>query len=108
MAEQEGVQINAQWMLDPTVVPVFANQIFVQQGAPTSTGAANDVYLNLGHLNPPLFPSEITDEVRQQFEGTLLPVVPVARVVMSRERVVDLHAALGDYLAKTAEAETES
>lgn len=100
------ITVNAVWALDPAVVPAFANQCLVQLGVPplSGKGEQDGIYLTFGHLNPPAFPG--TPEEAQAAANTqMLPVIPVARVVMTRARVTALHAALGELLDATAGSE---
>lgn len=99
MTDRAEIQVQAQWALDPSIQSAAANQIMIQDGIPGDDGTASEAYLTFGHVNPPIMdgPPEGTD--------IFLPIFPVARLILSRDRIKQLHALLGTHLANTAPAE---
>ncbi|TFD47559.1 hypothetical protein E3T46_17335 [Cryobacterium sp. Hh11] len=102
MPPQVQFQIQAQWVLDPLSVPAVVNQMLIQEGPPVENGMTPDgTYLTFGHLNPPISMEPQPDPGPDAFANTILPVVPVSRFFVSRERLKSFHATLGRYLEAT-------
>lgn len=103
MAALGQIQIQATWMLDPTSLPALANQLLIQPGLPADGRTSDGFYVYLGHISPPAFPTPAaaaaaaTSPVSQ-------PVVPVASVFVSRDRLRAFHRAIGEALEKDAAA----
>ena len=100
--QQTEFQIQAQWILDPMVVPAAVNQMLIQDGPPVDDGRSPDgTYLTFGHLNPPVAMEPLLGSDGNPFPNAILPVVPVSRFLVSRERLKSFHATLGRYLEAT-------
>jgi hypothetical protein len=102
MAAIGQVQIQASWVLDPGIVPTAANQILIQPGLPAGQSPADGFYLYLGHISPPAFPTEEAALFSAQ-QGAVHPVIPVARVYVSRDRLEAFHEAIGQALSRPVE-----
>jgi len=97
-ASAEQITVQAQWILDPSDLPATANQILVQPSAPLASGKSDGAYVTVGHLNPPMVggaPGPISPEMAA---GIVFPVVPVARFLVSRERLADFRDALTAFI----------
>lgn len=107
MTDESGIQFSTQWLWDPTSPAQPVNQLLVQSDVPLQTGAPGElVYLTFGQINPPLILGDVNDpEVQALHNGTILPVVPVNRLLASRERVIEFAATLTSWLAQTEEME---
>jgi len=87
------ISVRAQWLLDPTDIPVPANQCLVQI-------AGQSAYVNFGHINPPTVDEpDVTEFTQEMVEGRTFPVVPVARVQMPLSMLLDLRAKIDSALA---------
>ncbi|MFF2271554.1 hypothetical protein ACFVTX_04735 [Agromyces sp. NPDC058136] len=95
-------QVQAQWVIDPMVVPAPANQFLVQASG-DETGASAEVVLNFGYFSPPLvnLPGASQAEIEQAMASSIFPVPAVARVTMSRGRLIELHTKISEILAAT-------
>lgn len=95
-------QVQAQWVIDPMAVPVSANQFLVQASGDES-GATTEVVLNFGYFNPPLvnMPGATQEQLEAAIAASVFPVPAVARVTMSRGRLVELHTKITEILAAT-------
>jgi hypothetical protein len=102
MDEPQAFQIQAQWMLDPTSLPATANQMLIQTGAPVDGISIFDgVYLSFGHLNPPIMEEPKSQEEYAAASQMVFPVVPVARLFVSRDRLQQFSDVLANFLANT-------
>lgn len=104
-ASAEQVTIQAQWILNPADLPATANQILLQPSAPLASGKVDGAYVTIGHLNPPMVngtPGQLTTELAA---STIFPVTPVARFLVSRERLVDFRDAITTYIETMDSAE---
>jgi len=104
-ASAEQVTIQAQWVLNPADVPPTANQILLQPSAPLASGKVDGAYVTIGHLNPPMVngaPGQLTTEMAS---STVFPVTPVARFLVSRERLADFRDAITTYIETMDRAE---
>jgi hypothetical protein len=97
MAAIDQLQVQAQWDLDPRQIAVLANQILIQPGLSVGPSQSDGFYLVLGHISPPAFPSAEAAEAARS-GGAVLPVVPVARVFVTQERLQDFHRIIGEAL----------
>jgi len=97
-ASAEQITVQAQWVLNPNDLPATANQILVQPSAPLASGKSDGAYVTVGHLNPPMvngMPGPITPDMTADM---VFPVVPVARFLVSRERLADFRDALTAFI----------
>jgi len=102
MATTFGGEIKAQWVVDPTSVPAPVNQFLVQLGSDLSN-EPNEVVLTLGYLNPPLVNVDGSqEEITAAMAASVFPVLPAARVTMSRNRLIELHSKITEVLAATS------
>jgi hypothetical protein len=107
MAEGE-FQIQAQWVIDPGSIPVTVNQILLQSSVPTaSTGRPDGVYVTFGHLNPPMIMDPTDPEQIAAASRGVYPVTSVARVYVSRERLVSFRDAIDSFLNTMPESTAE-
>lgn len=98
--EPREMNVNASWILDPTVQSAVVNQMFLQFDNPASPASArpDGVYLTFGHVNPPVFNLPAGENPSQEMVASLvLPVTPSARIYLSIER---LRAFIDDIDAK--------
>jgi hypothetical protein len=93
------LQIQARWSLDPASMPVFANQVLVQAGPPAN-GRLDSIYLTFGHINPPFVDTaQIGVGLSQEdVAGVVFPVLPVARVALTLEKLLEMRAAIDNFL----------
>lgn len=92
------ITVQAQWILNPSDLPATANQILIQPSAPLASGKTDGAYVTVGHLNPPMVdgtPGPINPEMAADM---VFPVVPVARFLVSRERLADFRDALTAFI----------
>jgi hypothetical protein len=91
---EEPVFMRVAWP-DWAKTPVsFANQFVIQNNGP-------EVYLTIGQLAPPPLIGS-PEEMRAQAEAMeFVPVVPIARLVLTLEGAEQLHGALGQHIANT-------
>jgi len=97
------MNLRAKWILNPEDQPQFANLLMPQVGIPgMMTGVPETAYLNFGHMNPVIFdldPGQIPSAT--QVAEHVAPVMPVARVAMSidklREFSFQIQQMLADY-----------
>lgn len=82
---------------------MHVNQTLVQLG----NGSA---YLLVGHLNPPLVEATGggTELTQEMVEGKIFPIVPVSRVQMSLDTLVELRGKIDEVLAIVAANEPKS
>lgn len=92
MNDRAEIQIQAQWIIDPGFQPSAANQMIVQDGMPNGNSLSSEIYVTFGHVNPPIFDNP------DAAIGAVVPVLPVARLLMSRERLTAFHALIGAHL----------
>lgn len=107
MTEEAGITFGTQWLWDPTASVQLVNQLVIQPDVPMHDGAAGDqIYLTFGHLNPPLVIGDVADpQVQAQHDGAVLPITPVARLAVTRERLQEFSEVLSDWLQTTGATE---
>jgi hypothetical protein len=94
------IQVQARWMLDAGSLPTPANQSLIQAG-----DGAHNFYLTLGHLNPPIFDGQPGQELTQEMvQGNVYPVVPVARLLLSTQTLIDLRDKINGMLESVEKA----
>jgi hypothetical protein len=84
--------LRAQWVIDDMAQPQAVNQLLARFGTPpfSAPNVPDAVYLTFGHMNPVLFNLEPgTMPTPADVEGVVLPVVPVAHMAMSIDRLRD-------------------
>ncbi|MBD8517068.1 hypothetical protein [Plantibacter sp. CFBP 8804] len=96
-APQE-LQLPVQWVFDQMSLPVSANQLLLQQGPPVGDKPFDGYYVMVGHLQPPVITAESRPE---DFVGQVLPVVPITRFHVSRDRLVEFRDLITTFLDGT-------
>ena len=98
----EALSMKSQWAINPMNAPTAVNQILLQLGLPAGEGHNSDgIYLSFGHLQTPVVPQPLTDEMKVQLENTLFTVMPLATFFLTRERLAQFNALISDFLQKT-------
>lgn len=100
------VPFDLTWMTDPHRIPSPMTSVMVRAGNNTGgNGRPSEVYLTLGHVNPPV----LTEEQAAEIDGSVkLPVVVVGEFVMSIDRLTELQGVLASFLSAIAEDAQES
>ena len=108
MANEVGpVNISAQWALDPTIQATLSNQLFIQWDgtAAPEANTPDGAYLTFGHVNPPVFSLPPGEQPSPEMVSSFVaPVVPVARVYCSFERLKAFANELNKRIAEAEEA----
>jgi hypothetical protein len=104
-AADEHVQVQARWILDPSTIPTPVNALMVQLGAPAN-GKPDGVYLQFGHINPPVVEGPPGTSLTQDMvDGAIFPVMPAARLVVSLDRLVEMRDQLNEAIAALTEVD---
>lgn len=91
------ISLGAQWEYDTRGRPALANQVLIQHAMPDgSTGKPTGMYIRLGHVNPPIFTGEMSQEVAQTLGP--LPVVVVGDFYLPLQSVIALRDSLNEAL----------
>ena len=88
------INIQSQWMINPGEIPATVNQILLQGGLNVGIsegvpGPADGIYLSFGHMSPPL---------AQPQPGEIIPIIPIGRYHLSKERLAEFHQVSGGFL----------
>jgi len=95
--------LRAKWVVDPTSQPSVANVLLPQYGTPpfSAPNVPDAIYLTFGHMNPVLFDLEPgTVPTQEDVDGTVIPVVPVAQLVVTVDRLRDFVGQLQQVLGQ--------
>lgn len=92
-------QIQAQWVIDPMTIPPNVNQLLLQSGVNVGTNTPEEIYVTFGHINPPTIDSTSPATVQASASAMVFPVAPVARFVISRDRLAEFNRVISEFLA---------
>ncbi len=87
-------------MLDPSSIPVPANQIIIQ------VGDAESVYLTFGHVNPPVFDGIESGAAPtpEMLSSLTLAVIPVSQILLPFSKLVELREKIDGILGQVQES----
>lgn len=92
--EKVEMQVRAEWELDSRAMPAVVNQLMLQPSINDVSGQPQAVYLRLGHMNPPVFQDDGTQENVGQ--NQIVPVTAVGNFYLPLQTA----AALRDLLTR--------
>lgn len=95
---QQVSEFAADWTGTDALEARLVNQILAQVGVPEKSGP-DGVYLTFGVITPPVIVGrpDIIEAQVAAYDGKL-PVKPVVRIRLTREKTAELHALLGTTL----------
>lgn len=102
MSDSDLRAVNTQWLIEPASIPAPVNQILIQGGMTLTHGEDSGEYvLSFGYVSPP-----VVAELDPSGELNLL-VVPVARMAVTWDRLVEMSQVLASYVARNGGSRTD-
>ena len=98
--------VRTQWVGVDDVPLLVANQFAVQLGAGSPEVAPEDLFLVVGQVAPPLLVGTEEEQRAQFAEVTAVPIRTLARLSLTRQRAVELAAALSQLVEQYDAART--
>lgn len=101
-------QVQATWVIDPSVQPSPVNQVLIQSGIAGGSGEfSTDVYMRFGNANPPVFVGVDGNVSPDTIASTVLSIYPQAYVQLNVERFREIHGKMGEFLEQLDAAKTQ-
>lgn len=98
--QPEQVSLNVQWAMNPSSIPVPANNLLVVEGVGIGASTAGTFELHLGHVSPPPLMAETPEQMAALVRDATVYVNPVSHVVVTVDVLRQYYETIGQALGK--------